>query len=261
VNFSKLIAELIEQLLEKQNLVNKIASLEARRKLDEIQEEFVATISHDLRSPLGFIKGYTTTLLRNDAEWDADSRQEFLSIIDEEADRLSSLIDNLIDSSRLQSGTLPMSFQAVKLNTLLSEFVQRINLGDFFVDVVLDLEKSDEFIWLDSTRMLQVLDNLISNANKYAPDSIVSLSLRWENENVHIWVKDCGPGIPEPHLEDIFKKFYRLPEHRERIKGSGLGLFICKQIIHAHNGSIHAESSPGQGSTFHIFLPRGDVKF
>jgi K+-sensing histidine kinase KdpD len=257
VVFGQLIAEFIEQLLEKQNLVNQIASLEAQRKLDELQEEFVATVSHDLRSPLGFIKGFTTTLLRNDANWDAKSRQEFLSIIDEETDRLSILIDNLFDSSRLQSGTLPMSFQAVKLKTFLSEFVQRIKLGDFNIDVNLDFENSDEIVRIDSTRMLQVLDNLISNANKYAPESTVTLSLRWEVDNVHLSIADSGPGIPKEQLNSIFKKFYRLPEHRDNIKGSGLGLFICKQIINAHNGSIYAESLPSRGVKFHILLPRG----
>jgi signal transduction histidine kinase len=256
VNLACLIAEHIEHLLERQNLVGQVADLEAERKLDRLQQEFVATVSHDLRSPLGFIKGYTTTLLRNDTVWDNDSRLEFLSIIDEETDRLSGLIDNLLDSSRLQSGTLTMEFQALRIDQLLTEFGQRVQLGDFNVEVRLNLEASEEKIYVDPTRMIQVFDNLISNAAKYAPGSPVTISLAWEPEFVHIVVSDIGPGIPGDQLENVFKRFYRLAAYREIAKGSGLGLFICRQIINAHQGEIYARSTLGVESSFHILLPR-----
>jgi signal transduction histidine kinase len=256
VNLACLIAEHIEHLLERQNLVGRVADLEAERKLDRLQQEFVATVSHDLRSPLGFIKGYTTTLLRKDAVWDNDSRREFLSIIDEETDRLSRLIDNLLDSSRLQSGTLPMEFQPLRIDQLLTEFAQRVQMGDFNVEILLNLETSDEKIYIDPTRMIQVFDNLISNAAKYAPGSPVTISLAWEPEFVHIVVSDTGPGIPDSQLENVFKRFYRLSAYREIAKGSGLGLFICRQIINAHQGEIYVRSTLGVESSFHILLPR-----
>jgi signal transduction histidine kinase len=256
VNVARIIAEHIEHLLVRQILVSRIANLEAERKLDRLQEEFVATVSHDLRSPLGFIKGYTTTLLRDDITWDDEDRREFLTIINEEADRLSNLIDNLLDSSRLQSGTLQMTFQAVKIDTLIKELAQRAQMGEFNVDVRLDLESSNTKIWVDTTRMIQVFDNLFSNAAKYATGSPVTITLRWEPELAHIIVRDHGPGIPPDHLENIFKRFYRLSEYQNAAKGSGLGLFICKQILHAHQGEIYAESVLGEGTTFHILLPR-----
>jgi signal transduction histidine kinase len=256
VNVARIIAEHIEHLLVRQLLVSRIANLEAERKLDRLQEEFVATVSHDLRSPLGFIKGYTTTLLRDDITWDDEDRREFLTIINEEADRLSNLIDNLLDSSRLQSGTLQMTFQAVKIDTLIRELAQRAQMGEFNVDVHLDLESFNGKIWVDTTRMIQVFDNLFSNAAKYAPGSPVTIYLRWESELAHISVRDQGPGIPADHLENIFKRFYRLSEYQDAAKGSGLGLFICKQILHAHQGEIYAESVLGEGTTFHILLPR-----
>jgi signal transduction histidine kinase len=258
VNMAQLIAEHIEHLLEREILVNRIANLEADRKLVKLQQEFVATVSHDLRSPLGFIKGYATTLLRDDTDWNLESRREFLTIIDEEADRLSGLIDNLLDSSRLQSGTLPMTFKDVKIDTFLTDFSQRMQMGDFNIEVCLDIENADEKIWIDSTRMIQVFDNLVSNAIKYAPGTPITFSLCWEPENVHIAVSDKGPGIPEGQLEHIFKRFYRLVEYRDVAKGSGLGLFICKQIVNAHNGEIYAKSTLGEGTVFHILLPRGD---
>lgn len=156
VKVAQLIAEHIEHLLVRQTLVGRIATLEAERKLDRLQEEFVATISHDLRSPLGFIKGYATTLLRDEITWDDAARREFLTIINEEADRLSELIDNLLDSSRLQSGTLQMTFQSVKINTLLQELAQRAQMGEYDIDVRLDLEPISANIWVDTTRLIQV---------------------------------------------------------------------------------------------------------
>ncbi len=255
VNFAQLIAEHVEHLLEKQNLVNRIASLEADRKLDRLQQEFVATISHDLRSPLGFIKGYATTLLREDTTWDHETRREFLSIISEEADRLSNLIDNLLDSSRLQSGTLQMSFRPQRLDTLLNELAQRTQMSQYNIKIRLNLEKSEAKIWLDTPRMIQVFDNLISNAAKYAPGSPVTISLEWKPEIAHITVTDNGPGIPNDKLEDIFKRFYRLVEYQDAAKGTGLGLFICRQIINAHQGVIYADSTLGKGTSIHILLP------
>jgi two-component system sensor histidine kinase KdpD len=256
VNLAQLIAEHIEHLLERQALVNRVANLEAEQKLDQLQQEFVATVSHDLRSPLGFIKGYTTTLLREDIDWDRETTQEFLTIIDEEADRLSGLIDNLLDSSRLQAGTLPMEFQELDLSNILKEYAQRSQIGDYRVEIILNLEHASEKVWTDSTRMIQVLDNIISNSAKYAPDSPVTISTWLDVEYLHITFEDTGPGIPSDQLENVFKRFFRLPSYRDKAKGSGLGLFICKQIINAHNGEIFAESTLGKGSCFHILLPR-----
>lgn len=261
VNMAQLIAEHIEHLLERQSLVNRVASLEAERKLDHLQQEFVATVSHDLRSPLGFIKGYTTTLLRDDIDWDWETRREFLTIIDDEADRLSALIDNLLDSSRLQAGTLPMEFQEVDLSSLLKEFTHRTQIGEYYVQIKLNLGHSNENVWIDSTRMIQVLDNIISNSAKYAPGSPVTISTKLDPDYLHITLEDNGPGIPNDQLENIFKRFFRLPNYRDMAKGSGLGLFICKQIINAHHGEVFAESTLGKGSCFHILLPRNWSKF
>jgi len=256
VNLAQLIAEHIEHLLVRQKLVGQIASLEAKRKLDYLQQEFVATVSHDLRSPLGFIKGYTTTLLRDDAKWNTKTSREFLNIIDEEADRLVDLIDNLLDSSRLQTGTLPMALQDVNLETFLQEFTNRTQMGEINVEIRLDLEKSIEDVNVDPTRMIQVFDNLISNALKYAPGSPITISLKFNPEFAIVKVKDEGPGIPDDQLENIFQRFYRLPDYRDKAKGSGLGLFICKEIMNAHNGQIFAESTLDEGATFNILLPR-----
>ena len=125
VHLAEFISTHVAQLLGHSILVDRVAELEARRRLDSLHDDFIATVSHELLTPLGFIKGYATTLLREDIRWDDNTRREFLSIIDEEADRLRELIDNLMDSSRLQSGTLRINTQPLRVETLLRDITLR----------------------------------------------------------------------------------------------------------------------------------------
>jgi signal transduction histidine kinase len=249
------IADHIAQLLERDVLVSTIKKIEGSQRMWAMQENFVATVSHDLRTPLGFIKGYTTTLLREDTNWDVPTYREFLGIIDDEADRLQELIDNLLDSSRLQSGTLQMNLQTVRLDAVLRDMIQRSQLREINVNLKLEIESQGVFAKADPMRLGQVFDNLINNAIKYAPESTVIIRLSVDGENAVIKVIDDGPGIEKEHLERIFQRFYRVPETRMSVRGSGLGLYICRQIIIAHEGTVKAESDTGQGTTFYITLP------
>jgi len=255
ISLAEFIAEHFAYLLEREQLNSKVNSLVTGQKLDEIQENFVSTVSHDLRTPLGFIKGYTTTLLREDAEWDRATTREFLEIINDEADRLRILIDNLLDSSRLQSGALRMQFQNISLDIVLRDVVSRAEVFGFDSPVKFNIPSSKMIINVDPARISQVFDNLFSNAIKYAPKSKLTLTSKQENDKAHIIVSDTGPGIGAEHLEKIFDRFYRVPGTNGGGRGSGLGLFICRQIIDAHHGKIWAESILGEGTTFHIYLP------
>ncbi len=255
VRLSEFIAGLVAQLLGHDRLVKQIAHLEAERKLNQLQEDFIATVSHELLTPLGFIKGYATTLLREDISWDDETRREFLTIIDEESDRLRELIENLMDSSRLQAGTLRMSFQPLRLDALLRDIVMRaLSLHDN-IQIELQKELPEIRILADASRLAQVFDNLLTNASKYAPHSTVTISVAAEDQSVHVKLSDNGPGIAPEHLESLFKRFYRVPTPDKNVRGTGLGLFICRQIVRAHNGEIWAESQVGVGTTFHIRLP------
>ncbi len=249
------IADHIAQLLERDVLVKTIDKIEGSQRMWAMQENFVATVSHDLRTPLGFIKGYTTTLLREDTNWDVPTYREFLGIIDDEADRLQELIDNLLDSSRLQSGTLQMNLQTVRLDVVLRDMIQRSQLREINVNLELEIENQGVIVRADPMRLGQVFDNLINNATKYAPESTVIIRLFVDGDNAVINVIDDGPGIDKEHLERIFQRFYRVPETRMSVRGSGLGLYICRQIIIAHSGTIKAESDIGQGTTFYITMP------
>jgi signal transduction histidine kinase len=252
---AEFIASHVAQLMGRRKLVEQIASLEAERKLSQLQSDFIATVTHELCTPLGFIKGYATTLLREDTTWDENTRREFLTIIDEEADRLRELIDSLLDSSRLQAGTLQMQYQNIRLDTFLRDITMRASSRHGAVNLSLDIHTSPVSVRADATRLAQVFDNLIVNAVKYAPGAQIILSLEVVGNEAHVMVRDTGPGISPEHLERLFQRFYRVPDTSASVHGTGLGLYICRQLVNAHNGEITVESTVGEGTTFHIYLP------
>ena len=219
----------------------------------QLQEDFVSTISHELRTPLGFIKGYSTSLLREDTTWDPETQREFLMIIDEEADRLSVLIENVLESARLQSRTLQLRFQPLRLDAVIRDVIARIRVRHRELQIKMELD-STVSIQGDGVRIAQVIENLFTNAIKYAPGEPIDVSLGQVEENVRIAFHDQGPGIDSEALPFIFDRFYRA-RNEKTITGTGLGLYICKQIIEAHRGKIWAESGPGKGTTFLIELP------
>jgi signal transduction histidine kinase len=153
-----------------------------------------------------------------------------------------------------------MSFQLVRLDSLLRDIITRVRANNNGLEIKLDIQLTETRCQADPTRLAQVLENLISNAIKYAPDSPVEIRLAKANDMIHIAVSDHGPGIAPEHLEHLFKRFYRVPENSSNTRGTGLGLFICRQIIHAHRGDIAVESTVGEGTTFHIYIPCGDTQ-
>ncbi len=260
IRLGEFIAQQISLLVERQNLQRSYARLEEENQESRLQEDFISTITHELRTPLGFIKGYTTTLLRSDTSWDTATQQEFLKIIDQETDRLQELIENLLDSARLQSGTLKMDFQAVRLDTLVRSVIDRTHLHNPNFVAHLDFDSGITPIDGDPKRLGQIFENLFNNAVKYAQGSEVSVKISLEDREAIIDVSDHGPGIPNRYLSHLFERFFRNPDIAPSVHGSGLGLFICKKIIQAHHGEITASSIVGQGTTFHIHLPRTQEK-
>jgi signal transduction histidine kinase len=240
-------------LIERRDLQEARTELESVQRQMRLQDDFVSTISHELRTPLGFIKGYSTSLLRQDTIWDKETEREFLSIIDEEADRLSQLIENMLESARLQSRTLQFKFSPLRLDALVRDVATRVKTHQPDLDIVLDFERLPP-IRGDGLRLSQVFENLFSNAIKYAPGSKLTIVMRCTDNIIHIAFTDEGEGIPEEYIPFIFERFYRVPGERS-VTGTGLGLYICKQIILAHHGKIWAESVLDKGTTFHIQLP------
>ncbi len=239
--------------LEQDILQKCLAQLEHARYRAQLQDDFIATISHELHTPLGFIKGYTTSLLRSDTIWDTATQQEFLTIIDEESDHLLTLIDRMLDSARLQSGNMSMDFQPVRLESLLRDVVLHVHGRHEGLEVILDLTHAPP-IQADTVRLAQVFDNLFDNAIKYAPGAKITISLQVKENWQIVTFADLGPGIPPEHIPFLFERFYRVPGQFSKT-GTGLGLFICRQIVQAHHGRISVKTTPGKGTAFRIELP------
>ena len=256
ITVAQLAADLLSVMFERTAWKKMQKELRELKMQMQLQEDFVSTISHELRTPLGFIKGYSTSLLRKDTSWDEETTQEFLTIIDEEADRLSLLIENVLESARLQSKTLPLRFQPLRLDAVLRDVATRLRARYKDLDVNMDLQTTQP-IHGDGVRIAQVFDNLFTNAIKYAPGSAIDVVLRQTKEKAVVQLRDHGPGIPKESLPLIFERFFRA--RSEKATGTGLGLFICKQIIDAHRGKIWAESTLGQGTTFFIELPMNPI--
>jgi signal transduction histidine kinase len=240
-------------LIERRDLQEARIELDSVQRQMRLQDDFVSTISHELRTPLGFIKGYSTSLLRQDTVWDESTQREFLTIIDEEADRLARLIEDMLESARLQSKTLQFKFSPVRIEAIVRDVATRINTYHPELKISFDQQPIPSIL-ADGIRISQVFENLFSNAIKYAPNSEINISISEHGNKVRIAFADGGDGIAEDYLPFIFERFYRVPGERTA-KGTGLGLYICKQIVMAHHGNIWVESVLDEGTTFFIELP------
>jgi K+-sensing histidine kinase KdpD len=254
IELAEFVSRQITLLVERQQIQQQFKELEAQNQQARLQNDFVSTISHELRSPLGFIKGFTTTLLRSDTQWDQATQLEFLRIIDQETDRLLELIGNLLDSARLQSGQLRIQFQLVRLDSLLNDVMLRSRMHHPDLNISITIPDKLSPITADPVRITQVLDNLISNSLKYAPGSDILITINQDENSSVIKFQDFGPGIPEQYMPYIFERFFRSPD-APNIHGSGLGLYICKHIIQTHGGEITASSKVGNGTTVEVRLP------
>jgi K+-sensing histidine kinase KdpD len=241
-----------------QKLSKHIDLLTSQNRQISLQDSFISTITHELKSPLGFIKGFATTLLRPDTSWDTERQQEFLKIIDSETDHLQVLVDNILDSAQLQSNMMEMNMQPVQVESLIHNVILRSKMHYPAMSIHLDVKQPGRLIKADPRRMEQVFENLINNSAKYAPASPVWITIFMEGTEIVVQIRDEGPGIPHDSLEKVFWRFYRDPGLSKQTRGSGLGLYICKQIVDAHQGKISVESNKGEGTKFTIQIPSMD---
>jgi len=240
------------------HLLDETRKVAALRELDRMKTELLSTVSHELRTPLGSIKGYATTLLTHGSRLRRDEQREFLEIIDSEADRLRELIENLLDMSRLEAGVLRIDREPTRLGTMAQELTRKVQLSAPNHTLRLDWPKPDPRVLADSKRIYQVMQNLLTNALKYAPDGgRISISACVQRRELQVEVADEGLGMPAAELDKIFDRFHRVTgEVSRRIGGTGLGLAICKGLVESHGGRIWAESEgEGKGSTFKFTLP------
>lgn len=234
-----------------------LSDISERRELERMKDDIFATVSHEMRTPLTAMLGFTEFLLENDVD-EAQSR-EFLGTIYKETERLHELINNFLDLQRLKTRQGVYHFEILAVAPLLYEsallFASASKTHRIAVNVPSDLPpvKGDE------VRLHQVFNNLLCNAIKFSPKGgTISLGAQQNKDAVVVWVQDEGIGIPPEMLEKIFDRFYRVDStDSRRTGGTGLGLALVKEIVTAHGGGVWVESEVGKGSTFHVSLPVG----
>ncbi|NLG72091.1 MAG: GAF domain-containing protein [Chloroflexi bacterium] len=241
------------------NIVATIRDITRFREADELKSTFISVISHELKTPVALIKGYVSTLRRDDVSWDRDVIQDSLQVIEEEADRLTELIENLLDASRLQAGALSINLSDLALDQLAREVAQRFQTQTKVHTIHVEFPENFPVILGDEARLTQVLSNLLSNAIKYSPaggDIVIRGQAR--PEQVIVCVSDSGPGIAPGDIPHIFDRFYRSRDATRRTKGAGLGLYLARAVIEAHNGRIWVDPKPDAGARICFSLPRAD---
>lgn len=242
------------------DIIANVRDLTRYREEEALQKTFISVVSHELKTPVSIIKGYAGTLQRQDANWSPEIVHESLQVIEEEADNLTDLIDSLLEVSRLQAGTFSLEISDnVMLPLLVRNSVKKFSSQTEKHTFVVDFPDNFPTVTGDERRLNQVFNNLMSNAIKYSPNGgEIKLSGAVHSDYVTVSIQDSGIGIPEHEQHRIFQKFSRLDNALSRkTEGTGLGLYLTKSIIEAHNGRIWFSTTPDTpGTTFTFSIPR-----
>lgn len=229
------------------------------RLLERIRQDFVANVSHELRTPISSIKGYSETLLEGAMD-DKAVLRDFIKVIHQESQRLASLIDDLLDLSKIESGRMEMEFAPCDLAAVVEACVGALRKKAEEKGIRIEVRFPDDLpkVIADQKRLSQVILNLLDNAIKYTPQGgSVTIVASEKHRLVQVDVSDTGIGIPEKDLPRIFERFYRVDKARSReLGGTGLGLAIVKHIVLAHGGDVWVRSQVGAGSTFSFTIPK-----
>ena len=229
--------------------------------LDNMRKDFVANVSHEIRTPLTTIKSYAETLLEGAGD-DAALRNEFLSVINNEADRMASIVKDLLELSRFDSNRMEFDFKLTDLVALVAANVRQHKISgekeNKEITFITNLDTAN--VYIDPERVNQVLDNIITNSFRYGGDSDVKTEVEIRESKLFymVYITDNGIGIPKEDLRMVFERFYRVDKARSReLGGTGLGLSIAKEIMEAHGGRINASSELGKGTTMMLRFPKG----
>ncbi|MFC4768261.1 two-component system histidine kinase PnpS [Effusibacillus consociatus] len=229
------------------------------RRVEQMRTEFVANVSHELRTPITAVRGFAETLLDGALE-DPEMRKQFIKIIYEESDRLSRLVNDLLELSKIESGHAVLQFEVCEMNNLVKTTVDKLvhQAGQNGLTLEAHVPEEPIFAEVAKDRISQVLINLIANAIVYTSEGgRIDVYLEEAEDRVTVRVQDTGIGIPKEDLPRLFERFYRVDKARARRSGgTGLGLAIVKHIVEAHEGTVDVQSTVGKGSTFSFSLPK-----
>lgn len=240
------------------NIIADVHDLTRFRQAEEMKATFISAVSHELKTPVALIKGYASTLRRADANWDKEIIGESLKVIEEEADHLTELIENLLDASRAQAGNFKLTPVELDIDDLVVRVARKFQSQTRGHEIRADVAADMPLVFADEARVTQVLGNLISNAVKYSPEgSDVVITGHATPSEVVITVADQGSGIAPDEQSRVFERFYRTESAiRRGTPGTGLGLYLTRAIVESHGGRIWVESDGRTGSRFSFSLPR-----
>ena len=252
--------QLEEKSIELEAATKELQEANIRLKeLDRLKDEFVSTVSHELRTPLTSVRAFSE-ILHDNADLGQEERQKYLDIMVKETERLTRLINEVLDLAKIESGRADWYMENINLTEVLEEAVAATSqlFLERSVDIIELIPTFPVTVFADRDRIIQVVINLLSNAAKFSPPEKgrVTVRLYFKEKEIRVEVADNGPGIHLDEQEKIFEKFKQITDLRNgKPKGTGLGLAICRRIIDYHNGNIWVESSPGEGSKFIFSLP------
>lgn len=236
-----------------------MASMEIQRLtlLDELKNEFVSNVSHELRTPLSIIKSYVEAILDQVEPEDYETQRDFLTVINEETDRLTLLVNDLLDISRMESGKFDLSLASLSLSDIIYAVIAGMDKRNNHHEIITNMPVNLPAVYADRDKITQVLINLLNNAVKFSPEGgKVEIQLEKKKDKLWCRISDEGIGISPKNIHLIFDKFFRVDNSDQyEIAGTGLGLPIVKHIVESHGGEIYVESELDRGSVFHFSLP------
>ena len=229
--------------------------------MNKLKNTFISNVSHELRTPVTVLRTYIDTLCNNGDDFDEITKKEFMQTIDTEAKRLHTMVNDILDFSRMESGSVVLKKEYSNLAEIIERNINSIKILAEEKNINIIFTKTDEIppVPINIESIDRVIRNLLSNAIKYSlegKDIFVNIKRNMDNKNVEFSVQDHGIGIAKEHLEKIFDRFYRVENATHTIKGTGLGLHLVKMTIEQyHHGKINVESKENEGSTFTVVLP------
>lgn len=251
------LADLIALAIDRARLEAEAIAIRDAQQADRLRSEVMATLSHEMRTPLGSIKGYATALLLEEVAWSDEKRNEFLRLVDEECDNLQAMISDILDSSLIDVGQLVIERQPVRLQHLAREVADEMQRRTDSHRLVVDFAADFPIVDADPRRIKQVIRNILDNSIKYSPNGgLIVVRGEQRPKDMVISIADQGVGISPEDLIPLFEKYFRVKAPTGyHVAGTGLGLPVARAIVEAHGGRIWAESKVGQGTTLYFSLP------
>jgi len=239
------------------NVIASVRDITRYREAEEMKTGFISAISHELRTPLALIKGYASTLRREDVKWDAAMVQESLQVIEEEADHLAAMVDDLLDATKLQSGDVILKKSQIDVPNLVEAQIRRFSPETAHHQIRMEMSENFPVIVADEERLKQLFTNLIANALKYSSGGEITIRGQELDKEIMVCISDKGKGFDPKDIPFVFDRFYRSDKDAKSTKGTGLGLYLCKSIVLAHGGRIWIDEEYKEGARVCFSLPVG----